>query len=45
MLHINTKKCSVDYIPKINAVSSVEFRGMKNRAELEGFFTALFPAV
>lgn len=38
ILHINMKKCSVDYIPKKNAVSSVEFKGMKNRANLEGFF-------
>lgn len=38
MLHINMKKISVDYIPKINGASSVEFRGMKNRAKLEVFF-------
>lgn len=30
MLNINMKKHSVDYIRKINAVSSVEFGGMKN---------------
>lgn len=46
VLNINMKKRSVDYIRKINAVSSVEFGGMKNRAKLEFFlFTALFPAV
>lgn len=43
MSHINMKKFSVDYIPKINAANSVELRGMKNRAKLEVFFTPLFP--
>lgn len=31
------KKWPIDYIPKINAVSSVEFKGMKNRTKLKGF--------
>lgn len=45
MSHINMKKFSVDYIPKINAANSVEFRGMKNRAKLEGFFYFIIPCV
>lgn len=36
MLHINMKKCSVGYIPKINVVSSVEF--MKNTAKVKWLF-------